>query len=166
MENKNLYNKEAKEKIKELAEDIDFAMMATHLDSKPFHAIPMSTKKVDEDGNIWFLSGQDSEHNAFIKKDSNVVLLYSKPSDMSFLTVFGEAVIETNKHILENLYGKSDNMWFDGVDDPNLSAIKFKPKQAQYWEPKHNKLVTLFKFGVGAVTGEQQDLGNSGSLKP
>ena len=52
MSEKNLFNKEAKEKLKELAESIDFTIMVTDLGSKPPHTIPMSTKEVDDDGCI------------------------------------------------------------------------------------------------------------------
>ncbi|RMB62826.1 general stress protein [Dokdonia sinensis] len=166
MSTENLYSKEAKAKIKELVEDIDFAMMTTNLGQKPLGAIPMSTKKVDEAGNIWFLSGADSDHNKDIQKDSDVQLLYSKPSDMEFLSVFGKAVITRDKKILEDLYGKSDDNWFDGVDDPNLTAISFKPTEARYWDTKHNKFVSLFKMLYGTVAGEKTDIGVSGTLKP
>ncbi|MFB9053853.1 hypothetical protein ACFFVB_12270 [Formosa undariae] len=52
MSNENLYKDEAKLKIKDMAEDIDFTMMATNLKELPLHMIPMSTKKVDEDGSF------------------------------------------------------------------------------------------------------------------
>ena len=164
MSTENLYSTEAKEKIKKLAEDIDFAMMATNLSKTPLSIIPMSTKKVDEDGNIWFLSGRDSDHNRDIKKDKNVQLVYSNKSSMQFLSVYGTATITTEKMIIKELYNKSDDSWFDGVDDPNISAIKFEPKDAYYWDSKGNKIVTLFKMGVGAVTGEKQDVGRKGEL--
>lgn len=48
----NLYDKEAISKVKEMAEPIDFTMMATNLSQQPIHAIPMSTKKVDDNGFI------------------------------------------------------------------------------------------------------------------
>ena len=56
--------------------------------------------------------------------------------------------------------------WFqEGKDDPNLSLIKVTPENAYYWEPKHNKMVTLFKMASSAVTGEQMDIGNQGKLE-
>lgn len=164
MENINLYNKKAKTKIKELAEGIDFTMMATDLEEKPFHAVPMSTKKVDEHGDIWFLSGKDSEHNANILKDKKVVLIYSKPSEMNFLKIYGDAYIRTNEPIFEELYKKSDDMWFKGIKDPNLSAIQIKPLEAYYWEAKNNTFITLFKMGLGFITGDQPEVSNSGKL--
>jgi len=160
----NLYNKEAREKIEKIAEDVDFAMMATNLASKPSHIIPMSTKKVDDHGNIWFLSGKDSEHNHNISEDDDVELIYSHPGNMTFMSLYAKAEIVYDEQILKDLYGQSDDNWFDGVDDPNLSAIKVKPITAHYWEPKDNKLITLFKMGVGAITDKKQDIGESGQL--
>ncbi|HEA29955.1 MAG TPA: general stress protein [Leeuwenhoekiella sp.] len=165
MSKEDLYNKDAKQKITEMAKDIDFAMMATNLKQIPLSVIPMSTKKVDGEGNIWFLSGKDSDHNKDIEKDANAQLIYSEPSSMQFLSVYGRATITTDKGIIKELYGKGDDNWFEGVDDPNISAISFKPSEAAYWDTKSNKLVSLFKMGVGAVTGEKQDIGKSGKLK-
>jgi len=160
----NLYNKDAKEKIESIVNDVDFAMMATQLTSKPSHIIPMSTKKVDDEGYIWFLSGRDSEHNSNINKDNKIELIYSSPKSMTFMSMYAEAHISLDKKVLENLYTSADDNWFEGIDDPNLSAIKVKPLSAHYWEPKDNKLITLIKMGVGAVTDNKQDIGESGQL--
>lgn len=165
MSEKNLFNEEAKAKIKELAENIDFTMMETNLGSKPTHIIPMSTKDVDGDGCIWFLSNKSSEHNGYIEADNSIQLIYAKPGDMEFLTLYGEASITTERAILEKYYGKSDDAWFDGVDDPNLTAIRVVPKDAYYWDTKNGKLISLLKIGVGALTGEKQDLGEYGDLE-
>lgn len=164
MSTKNLSSTEALKKLKELATSIDFAFMATDLSNQPIDAIPMSTKRVDDDGTIWFLSNANSDHNANIQKDAKVQLFYSKPGDFEFLSVYGEAGITRDRTILDELYGKSDDAWFDGKDDPNLTAIKFRPSSAQYWDSKSNKLVSLLKIAYGAVTGEKTDLGETGSL--
>lgn len=165
MSTENLYNQEATDKIKEMAESIDFAMLITKLGERPFHAIPMSTKKVDERGNIWFLSGKDSNHNKNISTDSQVQLIYSDPAAMEFLCLFGEMKITTDKAIIEELYGKSDDMWFEGKDDPNVSALRLKPAEAQYWDNKNNKFITLFKMGLGVISGNQPDISATGKLE-
>ena len=163
--NKDILSRdEAIYKLKDIAESIDFTMMATSLNDTPFHAIPMSTKKVDEDGCIWFLSGADSEHNEDILRDSKSMLLYSKPSDMTFLKVYGDATITTNKKILEELYTETDNLWFKGLDDPNLTAIKFQPIDAFYWEPEHNKFINFLKMGIATLTGNEPKITSCGGL--
>jgi len=164
MATKDLQDTEAATKLKELAEDIDFAMLCTDLSELPIHSVPMSTKKVDDAGNIWFLSGHDSSHNGHIRYDSKVQLIYSDPSSMRFLTVFGEAEILSDPSILVDLYGAMDDAWFNGVNDPNLSAIKIRPIEAHYWDTKSNRFIAMVKMGIGAVTGNEPDLMNQGDI--
>ena len=164
MSTKNLYDDKAREKIKELAEDIDFCMFVTNIGEKPLSAIPMSTKQVDDHGAVWFLSKSTSDHNKDIEKDKDVQLLYSGTSDMEFLSLYGEAYIETNREVIKELYSKVDNAWFKSEDDPTITAIKVNPKEAYYWDNDDNKMVTLFKMGMAAVTGNKQDIGEKGKL--
>ena len=164
MSTENLENEKAWDKLKELATDIDFTMMETNLGGRPSHVIPMSTKKVDNEGNIWFLSATNSDHNQFITKDNAVQLLYSKPGAMEYMVVYGKAFVYTDKETIKDLYSKTDDTWFDGVDDPNASAIKVIPEQGYYWDTASGKLATLVKKGIGAITGNKQDVGVEGEL--
>lgn len=164
MSEKPLFNEEARNKLKELAENIDIAIMETNLSAKPAHTIPMSTKEVDTDGAIWFLSNKNSTHNRHINSDTNIQLIYSDPNKMEFMTVFGNAYITTDKALLERYYGTTDDTWFDGVDDPNLTAIKVIPETAHYWDTQNGKFISLIKMGIGAITGEKQELGEQGDL--
>lgn len=160
----NLTSHKALEKMRELVDDIKFGMMLTNLQKQPISAVPMTSKKVDEAGNIWFLSGLNSEHNANIVINPQIQLLYSKPSDMEFISIYGQATIVTERDILEDLYSKTDDSWFTGVDDPNLTAIKVAPKEAYYWDTKENKYISLFKMGLSAITGKKSDVGEKGRL--
>ncbi|MDG2431461.1 pyridoxamine 5'-phosphate oxidase family protein [Flavobacterium sp.] len=164
MSTKNLFSDEAKQKIKDLATEIDFAMFASGLKEYPIHMVPMSTKKVDEEGLIWFLSNRNSQHNQNINLNSAMHLVYSDASKMKFLNVFGQASITTNFEIIKELYKSTDDAWFDGVNDPNITAISVRPDQAFYWDPKNNTLVTLLKMGMGAITGDEPDLMDQGEL--
>lgn len=164
MSTENLTSHEALDKMKEMVDDIKFAMMLTNLQKQPISAVPMTTKKVDEAGNIWFLSGLSSEHNANIVINPQTQLLYSDPSDMEFISIYGQATIVTERNILDDLYSKTDDSWFTGIDDPNLTAIKVMPKEAYYWDTKQNKYISLFKMGLSAITGNKADVGEKGKL--
>ncbi|QNJ98418.1 pyridoxamine 5'-phosphate oxidase family protein [Constantimarinum furrinae] len=165
MATKNLYSEEGKEKIREMAEDIEFAMLITGLDKKPFHIVPMTTKKVDEDGNIWFLSHRDSKNNQNIAENAEVHLSYSHKNGLQFLTLFGMAEIVHNSEILEELYTSLDDIWFEGKEDPHLTAIKVIPKSAHYWDSKNNKLVTIFVLGMPFSFGDKKDSVDEGDIK-
>tara|TARA_R100000935_G_scaffold31854_1_gene52369 strand:- start:1686 stop:2186 length:501 start_codon:yes stop_codon:yes gene_type:complete len=165
MSTENLNNTEALKKMRKLVDDIDFCMMLTDLNTKPISAIPMSTKKVDGAGNIWFLSGKNSEHNSNISKDSKTQLLYSDNSDMEFISIYGSASIHNDKDTIHELYSKSDDAWFKDKNDPNITAIKFAPSEAYYWDTKQNKYISLFKMGIATITGNKVDVGEKGKLK-
>jgi len=165
MSTKNLYSNEAKKKIKELAESIDHAMMATDLKSEPFHVVPMSTKKVDDDGNIWFLSDKNSTHNQNIERQNRAQLIYADKGNFEFLTVYGRASISSDRNKIKDLYGSGDDAWFEGLDDPNLTAIKIEPDDAHYWDTKNGKVLSLLKMVGEAITGNEPDLGEQRKLK-
>ncbi|UZO80201.1 pyridoxamine 5'-phosphate oxidase family protein [Aquimarina sp. ERC-38] len=161
----NLKDEEAWKKLEELAKDIDFAMMETNLGGRPSHIIPMSTKEVDQEGSIWFLSNRNSEHNAHIHSDNDIQLIYSKPGAMEYMVVYGKAFIYTDQETIARFYEQSDEAWFDGVNDPNASAIKVVPEKANYWDTEGGKLASLVKKGIGAITGNKQDVGVEGELQ-
>lgn len=164
MSTENLNRDEALSKMKSMVKSIKTAMMLTDLGNKPLSAIPMTTKEVDKEGNIWFFSRLDSDHNGDIVKDNDVQLLYSNVSDKEFISIYGKASIETNKEVLEAFYSKIDDAWFNGADDPNLTAIKFVPKEAYFWDTKQNKYISLLKIGAAAITGDEKDVGKKGKL--
>lgn len=164
MSTENLNKEESLKKLKEHIDDSAVAMMLTGFDTKPISAVPMYTKKMDEHGNIWFISGRSSQHNKDLIKDNNVQLLYSNTDDMEFVSVYGEAEITSKKEVIEELYSKTDDNYFRGKDDPEVTAIKVRPQEAYYWDNKYNKFITLLKLGVGAVTGNQQDIGEKGKM--
>lgn len=165
MSTKNLNNTEALKKFKELATNVNFAMMVTHLDQTPLHAIPMSTKRVDDNGTTYFLSSDDSEHNANIETDSRCQLLYAEKHSMEFLSAYGKAVVSRDKALIHDLYSATDDNWFDGKNDPSITVITFVPEEGYYWDSQTNALVSLIKMGYGAVTGQKMNVGESGSLK-
>jgi general stress protein 26 len=162
----NLTREAAQKKLKELIDTIGTGFLETNLGNKPSHAIPMSRKKVDDDGAIWFLSSKQSEHNKYIDNDNHVQLFYSQTSPKAHVTVFGTASIITNPDMLKELYHSDDDAWFNGLDDPNLTAIKVTPLHAHYWESKDGKIATLFKMSLGAITGNLQEIGVEGNLRP
>ncbi len=165
MSTHNLTQAEARQKIKALAESIDFALLLTALNQQPIHTVPMSTKQVDEEGCIWFLSSKQSDHNRHLEQDERCELHYANPASMEFLVLAGTARIETDKARLKELYGATDDVWFGGCDDPNLTAIRFKPATGHYWDSKHGKLISLLKMGAAAVTGSEANIGRHGELK-
>lgn len=162
---KNLGSDDALNKLKELAEDIKICMFCTELTNVPFSTRPMGVQEVDEHGNIWFLSSADSNKNFEIKANEKVQLIFSKPADSHFMTVYGEAVIYKDKNLIEDIWNPLAKAWFkDGKDDPNVTVIRVHPVTAYYWDTKNGKMVSMLKIALSAVTGIRMDGGLEGKL--
>ncbi|HEU5053830.1 MAG TPA: pyridoxamine 5'-phosphate oxidase family protein [Hanamia sp.] len=162
---KNLYDKEAIQKIKEMVDDIKTCMFCTEVENVPFRTRPMATAEVDEQGDIWFFSIKESNKNDEIKDDQTVQLLYAKNSDSHFLTITGKTEIVWDKEKIDKLWNPVMKAYFEGKDDPNISLLKVAPVEAHYWDTINGKMITLLKMATSAVTGIKTNVGVEGKIK-
>jgi general stress protein 26 len=163
---KNLYNEDAVKKIKDFVDDIKVCMFCTSVTDMPFRTRPMSTLEVDEEGNLWFFSGKSSDKNDEIKNEDTVQLIYSKNSDVHFLTITGKATIVQDQAKKDELWNPIVKAYFpEGKEDPDLALIKVKPEAAHYWDTVYGKMVTWLKMATSAVTGNPADVGVEGKIK-
>jgi general stress protein 26 len=163
---KDLEREEAKKKLKEMAEGIDFCMFCTKLGHFPFDSVPMSTREVDKDGNIWFMSKLTSDKNKAIMEDNRVQLLYALPGKSHFLSVSGRAKVLKDEEKTEELWTNFAKAWFtEGKNDPELTLLKVEPESAHYWDTKHGKMIAMVIYATAAITGKEFDDGVEGQIK-
>lgn len=164
---KNLAGTEALKKIKEIAEGTESCFFCTNIKTgSPMAVRPMSVQKVDDSGNLWFLSSNDSHKDAEIKQDDHVHLLFQESHHSGFLNIYGEAFISEDKEKIKELWEPILKTWFTGgVDDPRISVIKVTPSEAYYWDNKHGNAVAFVKMVIGAIVGKTLDDSVEGDLK-
>ena len=161
---KNLTGNKAAEKMADLAMDIHHCMFCTYHKGQ-LYSRPMATQKVDDEGNVWFISSKDSEKNEHLASDSRVELLYAHGHD-KFLAVHGTATILFDKEKIKELWDPIAKIWFtEGVDDPRISVIKVSPSTGYYWDTKHGKMIEMIKMAAALVTNKTMDDGIEGTLK-
>ncbi len=162
----NLIDTDAIKKIKELAKDANICHFVTNLSDTPLSSRPMATQKVDDEGNIWFLSDKDSDKNHDIQADNRVQLFYSASGSYEYLSVYGTAEIIFDKEKIHEMWTNFAKAWFtEGEDDPAISLLKVTPQDGYYWDTKNNKIVSLIKIAKSIVTGKTDDNGIEGRLK-
>ncbi len=162
---KNISRQEANKKIKELAEKADVCLFTTKLSSLPLTTRPMSTREVDEQGNIWFYSRKDSNKNREIQADNRVQLFYSNLTGSEYLSLYGKATIIKDEKRAKELWSAIAKTWFnEGYDDPELTLLKIEPIEGYYWDTKDGKVISLLKMVAGAVIGKELVEGVEGSL--
>lgn len=156
---KDLAGGEAIKKIKELADKAKTGFFCTKITTgQAFETRPMGPEKIDDEGNFWFLSANDSHKNKDIEEDPAVQLLFQGSAHSDFLSLYGYATISTNKQKIEELWDPVMKTWFtEGKDDPRITVIKFTPIQGYYWDTKHGEAVAFIKMLAGAVTGKTLD---------
>ncbi|MDB5249589.1 MAG: ral stress protein [Segetibacter sp.] len=164
---KDLHGAEAGKKIKELAGKNNTCFFCTGITTgKPVTVRPMSVQKMDEQGNFWFLSANDSDKNEDIKADNNVQLLFQGSAHSDFLSVYGVATVSTDKELIKELWEPILKTWFTGgSDDARITAIKVETKEGYYWDNKHGDAIALVKMAAGAVLGKTLDDSIEGELK-
>ena len=165
---KDLQGGEGGKKIKELAGKNSTCFFCTDITTgQPITARPMSVQKMDEDGNFWFLSANDSHKNQEIQLNNKVQLLFQGSAHSDFLSIYGTATISTDKGLVKELWEPLLKTWFtEGVDDPRITVIKVETKQGYYWDNKHGNAVAFAKMAVGAIMGKTLDDSIEGKLKP
>lgn len=164
----NLKGHEGIKKLKNLVEDIKICLFCTNLKTDDGStARPMSAQEVDQEGNLWFFSGIDSDKNREIKQDKHVQLFFSDPIKSSFLVVNGEAEIVFDRDKIEEFWNPLVKIWFkEGKEDPNISLIKVVVGNSYYWDVDGNRMINFFKIIASVASGSNLVTAEEGTIKP
>ena len=158
MSTENLNHAEAIKKLKELSESAKFCMFCTDLETLPITARPMGLRETDAEGNMWFLSSEESNKNLEIKEDNRVQLFFMNNGSSEYLSVYGKAFIYKDKNTIEEKWTPIANAWFEeGKEDPKVTVIRVTPDETYYWDTKAGKLVSFLSFAAAAITGTKTD---------
>ena len=157
-------NKDNINKLRELVDDVKIAMLCTSQDDH-LRSRPMSTAQIDEEGNIWFFTNEQSGKVDELAENHQICLSYSRPSKKTYLSITGEARIINDWGKMKELYNPAINAWFPkGLDDPDLALLKVTPLEAEYWDNSSSKMVTLFQMAKAIITGSKYSEGEHGKI--
>jgi general stress protein 26 len=155
---KDLSGPEAIKKIKELADKATCFFCTNIKTGIPFSTRPMAVQKIDDEGNFWFLSANDSHLNKELSTDPFSHLLFQRSAHSDFLNIYGIAGISTNKEKIKELWEPIYKTWFtEGENDPRITVIKVEPSEGYYWDNKHGNAIAFVKMLAGAVMGKTLD---------
>lgn len=162
---KNLDSEKALQKFKELVNDIQICMFITDNSGDQEHTRPMATIEVEENGTLWFFTDIRSIKVEEVSMTSRVHLVYAHPGKESYVDVWGNAKVVTDKKMLEEKWSPVVKAYFPkGVDDPNLGLLQVVPDDAYYWDAETGKMMQFLKMAVSAVAGKRLAEGSSGNL--
>lgn len=129
-------------------------------------ARPMTVQKVDDNGDIWFLSASDSSLNEELAIDPGVQLYFQGSAHSDFLHLRGHASISRDQLKINEFWEPMLKVWFtEGIDDPRITVIRITPSEGYYWDTKHGSLVAGVKMMIGAMIGKTLDDSIEGKIK-
>jgi general stress protein 26 len=132
----DLEGRSAADKIREIAQNSPICFFVTNKRTPGSSgARPMTVQKVDEQGNLWFISSIDTHKDQELHLDPVVSLYFQSVERSEYLEVHGRASVSQNKHEIEDLWQPQFDAWFDmGKNDPRVSVIKVMPEEGHYWD--------------------------------
>lgn len=153
---------EAIEKLNDLIEDINFAMLTTVDTDGVLRSRPMSTQEAEFDGTLWFFTSDNTHKIEEIERDNRVNASYAKPEDNVYVSVSGAASISKDRAKMEELWNPILKAWFpEGLDDPHICLLRVDVEQAEYWDSPSSTLVQIVGFVKALVTGKRADGGEN-----
>lgn len=163
---KNLSGEEAVAKIREIVGKAKTCFFCTSVSRPGSHAArPMAVQEVDQAGNFWFLSAEDSHKDEEVAVEPTVRLYFQGSPHSDFLLIEGEATRSKDKARIKELWEPVFKTWFtEGVDDPRITVIKVAPTDGYYWDTKHGSFVAGVKMLIGAASGRTLDDSIEGKL--
>jgi len=154
-------------RVKELVEDIDFTMLTTQDDEGNLVSRPMSTREMDEAGDIWFFTADDTEKVDEARAHRDVGLSYCDAKGMRYVSVAGRASVVHDREKMAELYSPSLDVWFEeGLDTPGIALLKVTPKVTEFWEPSKGKIAMAAGMLKSLVTKDtpDDDIMNHGTI--
>ncbi|MEX1177735.1 MAG: pyridoxamine 5'-phosphate oxidase family protein [Nitriliruptor sp.] len=123
---------------------------------------------LDRDGSrLWFLTGRDADWVQALPDNEIVAVVVSEPKDSLHVSLNGPAGFTDERDVLERLWSKPMEAWFEGVDDPNLVALHVDVEDGEYWDGPDSGISRAIRGLTAVVTGEGQDaMGEQGDVAP
>lgn len=154
MEAKEQRNKEM-QRVGELIEDIRVGMLTTVDETGKLVSRPMAVMQLDENGNLWFLTKENTPKTEQIDRNYKVNVAFADVADASYVSVSGSAEELQDRAKIEELWSPMAKPWFpEGKDDPQLSILKVHIETAEYWDSTSSRMVRLFEMARAALTGD------------
>ena len=150
---------EAIARIGELIKDIRVAMMTTIATDGSLHSRPMATQNAPFNGEVVFLTSENSGKVDEIKEDAAINLCYSDAKS-SYVTLSGRASLSNDRALISALFSPMYKAWFpEGETDPSIRVLRVKVEQAEYWDAPSSAFLRKVQVLTRAATGGKTSVG-------
>jgi general stress protein 26 len=126
--------------------DIPVAMLTTTGLGR-LRSRPMVTQRTPFDGSLWFLTERAAGKTGEIRDRQVVHVTFVSAADNRYVWTTGMAAVVDDRTKVKELWHPGYKPWFpEGVEADTIALIKVRVEEAEYWDPKANRMVLLTGF--------------------
>jgi general stress protein 26 len=146
--------------IQDMIKDIRIAMLATTAEDGSVFSRPMATQETRFQGELWFLTRQDSGKVAEIRHDAHVNVSYVDVKNSSFVSLSGKAQLSKDPQKIHELWNPLYKAWFpNGEEDPEITVLKVVVADAEYWSAPSSSIVRNYRMLKASITKDGSQVG-------
>jgi len=113
---------------------------------------------MDLTGDLWFFTLEDSKKIDEAESEHDVNLSYVDAKGHRYVSIAGRARPVADRARMEELYTPVLDIWFEnGLQTPGLTLLRVSAIEAEFWEPRHGRLVQAAGMLKALVTKDAPD---------
>jgi general stress protein 26 len=147
-------------RVWDIIEHVGVCMLTTRT-AAGLRARPLHPRSDRANGLIWFVTDLRSGKEHEIERDCEVGLVFIDPSAKAYLSLTARADVQRDHAKAAEIWKSTDNVWWDGPDDANVSVLRVAPVTAELWDGPASKAVAIFEFAKARLTGVKPELGEN-----
>jgi general stress protein 26 len=124
-------------------------------------ARPLQARPDRSSGLIWFVTDLRSSKEHEIESKHEIGLVFIGTTENAYLSITASANVLRDHAIAASIWRATDNMWWDGPDDPNAGLLRVIPRTAELWDGPSSKMVGVFEFLKSQIIGAEPHLGEN-----
>jgi general stress protein 26 len=146
-------------KLRELIKGMHVAMLTTRTGDGRLLSRPLGTQGVERDGDLWFVTGFDSEKVREIEANPQVNVAYASKDDNTYVSISGTASVTRDRGIIDEHWSPAMSIFFpEGKDDPNLCMLRVESQSAEYWDGPGSAAGKALYFAMTAINRDPGNL--------
>ncbi|KAL9657458.1 hypothetical protein ABK040_016726 [Willaertia magna] len=154
------------EKLKNLIKDIEYCMLSsTTKDDRGnayIHSRPMKTLW-DEDGlrnqRLYFFTSKNCAKTRELGNNGQCNLSFSDASNHTYVSVSGTAsFMENDRELIKRLWNPFFDMYFKGIDDPNLCIMVIDIHHCEYWDSSQGNMMAIITTYIKDALGIKEPI--------
>jgi general stress protein 26 len=148
------------DRVWDIIERVGVCMLTTH-SPDGLRARPLEARPEREAGVIWFVTDLRSGKEHEIEAEHDVGLVFIDAEAKAYLSITACAQVRRDHAKAAVIWKSTDNMWWNGPDDPNVCLLRVAPLTAELWDGPASNAVAAFEFIKATLTGEKPNLGEN-----